>query len=87
MYQYGQQRTTKWAEHAACLREIKNMYKILVGKPERKRQLDQPRQKWEENITMDLTKIRSNGEDCVHLALDRDWWQALANTIINLQIP
>jgi hypothetical protein len=35
-----------------------NAYKILVGKPEAKRQLGIPKHKWEDNIYMDLRKIR-----------------------------
>jgi hypothetical protein len=31
-----------------------NAYKILVEKPERKRQLGRPRRRWEDNIRMDL---------------------------------
>jgi hypothetical protein len=27
----------RWVGHVACMGEIINMYKILVGKPERKR--------------------------------------------------
>jgi hypothetical protein len=33
------------------------MYKILVGKPERKRPLKRPRHRWEDNIKMDLREI------------------------------
>jgi hypothetical protein len=33
---------------------MKNAYKILVGKPDGKRQLRRPRHKWEDNIRMDL---------------------------------
>jgi hypothetical protein len=34
----------------------RNAYRILVGKPEGKRQLGRPRHRWEDNIRMDLTK-------------------------------
>jgi hypothetical protein len=34
--------------------EIRNSYKILVGKPERKRPLGRPRRRWEDNIKMNL---------------------------------
>jgi hypothetical protein len=36
--------------------EMRNAYNILVGKPERKRQLGRPRCRWEA-IKMDLRKI------------------------------
>jgi hypothetical protein len=34
--------------------EIRNAYKILVGKPEGTRPLRRPRHTWEDNITIDL---------------------------------
>jgi hypothetical protein len=34
--------------------EKRNMYKLLVGKPEGKRPLRRPRWRWAENIKMDL---------------------------------
>jgi hypothetical protein len=34
--------------------EKRNSYRILVGKPERKRQLGRPRRRWVNNIKMDL---------------------------------
>jgi hypothetical protein len=36
----------------------RNAYKILVGKPEGKRQLGRPRRRWVDNIKMDLREIR-----------------------------
>jgi hypothetical protein len=36
------------------MREKKNVYRILVGKPEGKRPLGKPRRKWVDNIKMDL---------------------------------
>jgi hypothetical protein len=37
--------------------EMRNAYKILVGKPEWKRPLGRPRRRWENNIIMDLKEI------------------------------
>jgi hypothetical protein len=37
--------------------EARNPYKILVGKPQGKRQCGRPRRKWEENIKTDLKEI------------------------------
>jgi hypothetical protein len=34
----------------------RNAYRILVGKPEGKRQLGRPRRRWVYNIKMDLTR-------------------------------
>jgi hypothetical protein len=40
------------------MRVMKNAYNILVGKPEGKRPLGSSRQRLEDNIRMDLRKIR-----------------------------
>jgi hypothetical protein len=62
--------------------EVSNVYNILVGKPEGRRPLGRPRRRWEDNIRMDLGDV-----DCIHLAQDRDRWQALVNTVMNLRVP
>jgi hypothetical protein len=44
--------------------EMRNAYKILVGKPEGKKQLGRPRRGWEDNIRMDLREVvRRCGQD------------------------
>jgi hypothetical protein len=40
-----------------------NAYRILVGKPERKRPLGKPRRKWVDNIKIDLREIGWYGLD------------------------
>jgi hypothetical protein len=37
--------------------EKRNVYRLLVGKPEGKRPLGRPRRRWIDNIKMDLLKI------------------------------
>jgi hypothetical protein len=37
--------------------EERKLYKVLVGKPERKRLLGGPRRRWEDGIRMDLREI------------------------------
>jgi hypothetical protein len=37
--------------------ERKGVYKVLVGKPERKKTLGRPRHRWEDNITMDIQDV------------------------------
>jgi hypothetical protein len=34
--------------------EKRNVYRILVEKPDRKRPLGRPRRRWEDNVKMDL---------------------------------
>jgi hypothetical protein len=45
-----------WAGRVARVGEMGNVYKIFVGKPERKRQLGRPSRRWEDNFGMDLGK-------------------------------
>jgi hypothetical protein len=37
--------------------ETRNAYRILAGKPERKRPLGRPRRRWVDNIKIDLREI------------------------------
>jgi len=76
-----------WAGHVARMGEIRNVYKILVGKLERKRPLGRPRRRWEDNVRMNLREIGWEGVDCMHLRQDRDQWRCLVNTVMNLQVP
>jgi hypothetical protein len=52
-----QSRRMRWAGHKARMGQMRNMYKILVGKPEGKRLLGRPRCRWEFNIRMDLREM------------------------------
>jgi hypothetical protein len=37
--------------------EERNVYRVLMGKPEGKRPLGRPRRRWEDGIRMDLREI------------------------------
>jgi hypothetical protein len=50
----------------------RNAYRILVGKPERKRRLGRPRRSWVDNIKMGLGEIGWDGRDWIELDEDRD---------------
>jgi hypothetical protein len=60
---------------------------ILVGRPEERRPLGRPRRRWVDNIKMDLREIGFEDMDWIHWAQDRDRWQTLVNTVMNLQVP
>jgi hypothetical protein len=40
-----------------------------------------------DNIRMDLKEIGWESVEWIHLAQDRDWWWALVNMVMNLQVP
>jgi hypothetical protein len=67
--------------------EKRNVYSLLVGKPEGKRPLEKPRCRWMDNIEMDLLEIGLNVVDWIGLAEDRYRWRALVNSVMNLQVP
>jgi hypothetical protein len=50
-------RRMRWAGHVARLGEGRNVYRVLVGRPEGKRTLGRPRRRWEGGIKMDLREI------------------------------
>jgi hypothetical protein len=66
--------------------EGNNLYRVLVGKPIGKRLLERPRRRWENGIKMDLREIGWGGVEWIHLAQDRDLWQALVNAAMNLRV-
>jgi hypothetical protein len=49
-------RRMRWAGHVARMGEERNVYRVLVGKPEGKRPLERPRRRWEDGIKTDLRK-------------------------------
>jgi hypothetical protein len=67
--------------------EKRNVYRLLVGKPEGNRPLGRPRRMWIYNIKIDLLEIGLNIEDWIGLAQDRYRWRALVSSVMNLRVP
>jgi hypothetical protein len=80
-------RRMRWAVRVVRTEANRNAYRIMVGKPEGKRPLGRPRRTWVDNIKIDLREIGWNGMDWIDLAQDRDQWNALVNTVMNLRVP
>jgi hypothetical protein len=78
-------RRMRWAEYVARMREKRNAYRLLVGKPEGKR--PQGRCRWVDNFNIDVIEMRWSGVDWVGLAHDIYSWRALVNTVMNLRVP
>jgi hypothetical protein len=51
--------------------EKRNVYRLFLGKPERKRPLGRPRRRWMDNIKMHVLEIGLNVVDWIGLAQDR----------------
>jgi hypothetical protein len=76
-------RRMRWVGHVAHMGERRGIYKVLLGKPERKRPLGRARHRWEDNIKMDFPEVGIWGTDWIELAQDR----AFVNAVMNLQVP
>jgi hypothetical protein len=80
-------RRMRWVGHEARMGEKRNVYRLLVGKPEGKRPLGRPRRRWIDNIQMDLLEIGLSVVDWIGLAQDRYRWRAPAKAVMNLRAP
>jgi len=79
-------RRMRWAVHVARMGDRGGVFRVLVGKPERKRPLGRPRLRWKDNIKMDLQEVGCGVMDWMELAQDRDRWRALVNAVMNLRV-
>jgi hypothetical protein len=80
-------RRMRWAGHMARMGEKRNVYRLLVGKPEGKRPLGRPRRRWIDNIKMDHLETGVNVVDWIGLAQDMYRWRTLVNSVMNLRVP
>jgi hypothetical protein len=69
------------------MEEKRNVYRLLVRKPEGKRPLGRPRRRWIDNIKLDLLEMGLSVVDWIGLAQDRYRWRVLVNSVMNLRVP
>ena len=69
------------------MEQSRNVYRILVGKPEGNRPLGRPRRRWEDNIKMHLREVGCDAGDSIVLAEDTDQWRGYVRALMNLRIP
>jgi hypothetical protein len=79
-------RRMRWAGHVAHIGKGRGVYRVLVRRPEVKRQLGRPMHRWEDNIKLDLREIGINGANWIQLAQDRVQWRAFMNMVMNLWV-
>jgi Lhr-like helicase len=76
-----------WAGHVVSMGEMRNIYKILVTKPERKSLLRRPRCRWEDNIRMYLREVEWEFVDWIQPAQNSDQCWVLVYTVMNFRVP
>jgi len=81
-------RRMRWAGHVAHMGEERKCIGSWWGKwRERERPLGRPRCRWVDNIRMDLQEVGCGYMDWIGLAQDRDRWQTLVSSVMNLRVP
>jgi hypothetical protein len=76
----------RWAGHVARMGQERNMYRVLMGKPEGKRPPGRPRRRWEDGVRMDVTRTDLGSVDWIRLAQDRNRWRADVSAVMNLWV-
>jgi hypothetical protein len=75
------------------MEEKRDVYRLLIGKPEGNRPLGRPRRRWvnnnnnNNNNKMDLVEIGMRELHLTGLSQDRYRWRALVNSVMNLRVP
>jgi hypothetical protein len=66
--------------------KMRDVYRVLVRKPEKKRLLGRPRPRWVGNNWMDLQEVGFGFMEWIELAQGMDSWRELVNAVMNLKI-
>jgi len=69
-------RKMRWARHVVRVGDDRCAYRVLVGKPERKRPLGRPRSRREDNIKMDLQDVGWEGMDWINPLTPNDLYMS-----------
>jgi hypothetical protein len=67
--------------------ENRDVYSVLMGKPEGKRSLGRPRSRWKDNSNMDLQEVGCGGVHWIEMVQGRDSSRAVVNKVINIWLP
>jgi hypothetical protein len=87
LYGVNESRRVRWEKHVEGMEEMRNAYKVLIGKRQGKKPLVRRRRSLEDNIRMDLREIGWEGVGWIHLAQDEDQWWTVVNTIMSFRVP
>ena len=70
----------------SCRQNGRSIFKILTGKPIGRRPLGRSRRRWEYTIRMDVKEFGISTMNWADSAQNRDYWKALVNAALNLQV-
>ena len=79
-------RRMRWAGHVARMGEEREVYRVLVWKPEGEKPLGRPRRRWVDNIRVDFQEVGCGYMDWIGLAQDTDRWRTLVSAVMNLRV-
>jgi hypothetical protein len=79
-------RRMRWAGHVTRMGEGRNVYRVLVGKPEGKRPLGRTRRRWEDGSKLTLGRFVGGCVEWIHHAQDRDCWRVVVNAVMNFRV-
>ena len=80
-------RRMRWAGHVARMGESRDVYRVLVGKPEGMRPLGKPERRWEDNIKMDVQEVGCGGYGLDRAGSGQGRWRAVVNAVMILRVP
>jgi hypothetical protein len=76
----------RWTGHVACMGEGRNVYRVLVGKPEGEDHLKDQSIDGRMGSEWTLGRLVRGGVEWIHLAQDTDCWWALVIAMMNLWV-
>jgi hypothetical protein len=74
----------RWAGHVTHMQEMRNVYRILVWKPEGKKPLGRPTQRREDDIKLDRQEMGWKVMEWNNVAQNTDKWWDVMNMIMNI---